>query len=245
MYRLRKYAEKRKELVTALAERIADAARIVDLPPGEAIPHFDYIPSVFDEQQSIVRNGVVIVPLVKGRMSAIPYADGSSLLSIVQTACGEAAPWREMEQDGGLGERLRQAREASEAIVVITDLSTIRDPLYGRVVSTVSSAIGDHAVVLLLREPAGSAEDAQVDITMRSAFQAALANGALVEFSTIRSADDLKRRLADSSTRLRHELVSGTAPRKAEDPVIAADAAAQGVPIDSLTVLAGPGPSTP
>jgi hypothetical protein len=248
MYRLRKYANPRAELVTKLARRIVDALNKVNLPDGGAIPHFDHIPSAFHEQEVGVRYGVALLPLLPKGLQSQPHAGQPSLLASVQGACGERIPWHEVKQDKGIQQRLMDAENNAEVSVVVTDFETLANPLYQSLLGEVNKGLGSHSLVLVVRsgaQPLAAPLEADAMITVRGAFADALARGMHGGCHLVTSADDLRQKLEEGIVALRQQLVAAAPARKAEDDAIAQDAAAAGIPIDRLTALAGPGARLP
>src|SRR5204863_5868493 len=128
MYELSKYAQKRKQVVLALAQRIADAIQAVQLPPGDPIPNFEFIASALHKPQAGVRYAVAVVPLLANKADEVMFG-AKPVREPIETACGLSVAHYLVEQDGQLEERLRLARDHHQVVVVVTTLSVLVDPI--------------------------------------------------------------------------------------------------------------------
>ena len=243
MYALEKYRQRRTEVLLALAEWIADAVRSVNLPPRQGIPDFDFIPSLFHDQETPVRHGVAVLPLVRGGLQAQPYGDGRTVGSLVDAALGSQVPRRVLEAGADLGARLRAAREGQEVTLVVTDLETLSDPLYAPVFDAVDAELAPPAAVAVLRGAAAGSPAAEqnAQLTVRGAFARAAGAGVPIDSGSLRSAQAFEVYLAQTVLALRTERITDRPPVAARDPELALAAGAEGVPIDRRPTVVGPG----
>jgi hypothetical protein len=164
-------------------------------------------------------------------------------------ACGGLIPWRHLELDRTLEDRVREARDNQETILVITDLATLHHQLYKRVVESVDRAAGERSAILVIRNEAGpapAAAEEQVEFTLGQVhFPNAFAKAWYRDCSSIRSVDDLCKVLGATVVKLRTRLINEGPPRPAHDPAIVDAAIAAGVPVERQPVLAGPGGKGP
>lgn len=240
---LSKYKDKRTLVEIVLAERIVDAAKS-SLPTSGAIPHFDQIDSIFHISPVGTHYGVALVPLIKGDLSAKPYGQELTLRNLMDDACGSRVPWRMLEPDGKLGQRINEAKKNREAIVVVADLDTLGQPLYKKVVAAVDAAVADQSAILLIGsggQSTSAAQDKNLGITLVGYFPKALPKVWYSDSNSIRSLDSLRKSLEETITKLRSRLVEEDPAREATDPKMVADAAAEGVAIERQPVLTGPG----
>jgi hypothetical protein len=247
MYQLRKYADKRKEIVLSLAESIATAIKKIDLPPRAGLPDFDYIKSAFHDINAPVRHGVALLPLLHGGAQATPLAAGPTLMSALDAACGSQIPRRVMEQTAGLGARLEASSQKHEIALVVTTVEALTDPIWTNVVQATDAALKAPAAVIVIRSDASLAagDDVNAMITIKSAFQSAIARQIPIDGSSARSADSLARALSETILSIRQKLVADSAHTAATDPGLSAEAAANGIPIDRKPGVVGPpGPPT-
>jgi hypothetical protein len=247
MYALGKYAQRRKEVLLALAEWIADAVKHVNLPPRLGIPDFDFIPSLFHDVDTPVRHGVAMVPLLHGGVHAQPFGDGRTLGSLVEATFGAQVPWRVLEPSADLPAKLTAARDGQEVTLVVTDLPTLADPLYAALVRAVDAELSPPAVVAVLRASAlGSPADEQnAELTVASGFAHAGAAGIPIDTRSIRTSRALEVYLSQTVLALRKAMITELQPVAASDPTLAAAAGAAGVPIDRQPAIVGPGGNAP
>jgi hypothetical protein len=243
LFQLPRYAGKRGEVIITLAERIVKAADS-NLPPSGPLPHFDQISSIFHEQRRGSRYGIALVPLLKGGLFAKPYGQSPTLRDLMDEACLPRVPWRVVEQDGKLKQRLDQAKENREAIVVVTDLDTLSDPMYGGVISTIDSATGEQTAILLIGSEGqllSASQEQGIEVTFAGSFPTALPKAWYTDWKSIHSLESLRKVLEETITKLRSLLVKGDPGREASDPKLVAQATAEGVPIERQPILTGPG----
>lgn len=241
MYALRKYAEKRKEVVILLAERIANAAKVVNLPSGAAVPHFDYVTSAFEEEEKPMELGVALLPLLGTGLHGEVYPGGATLSALFQAASGAQVPTRVLEASD-LVKRLRASRAAREAVVVVTDGETMARQIYGPLLAILNAELGTGTAVIVRRSVAvNAADDQQTEISVTTAFGDALERGAVLDWTAARSAAALETRLSGVILDLRKSLKARQAPTAAKDAQIAADASQDGVPIAAISTVSGPG----
>jgi hypothetical protein len=242
MYRLDKYAQDRTEIVLSLAERIAAATKLVALPADVGIPHFDQIVSAFQLEEAPVRHGMAIVPLLQGGLHGEPYPGSAALSTLIRNACG-AVPWRVVQQDAELGDRLRIAREAREISLVVTDLETLGNPVYQPVIHALGATLAAPAAVIVRRAAAPESElmEQHAALTVQTAFRQAMNRGVLVDWTSSRSARALEAFMARTILNLRAALIGELEPLAAKDTQLSAEAASEGIPIDTLATVATPG----
>lgn len=240
---LNKYRDQRTRVVITLAERIVDAAK-ADLPPRSPIPHFGLFSSVFHEQPRGARYGVALVALVQGGPDARLYGQDLTLRRLVDEACVPRISWRALEQDGQLKDRLGEARENREIMLVVADWETLRDPLYQGAIAAVDASAGEQTAFLIVgpEAPATSAaQEKDALVSLRGHFPNVLPKVWHCDGNSICSVESLRKSLGTTIPTLRSRLVNEDPARAARDPQIAAAAAAEGVPIDRLSVVNGPG----
>lgn len=249
MFAVSKYRDRRREILMNLAAWIAEAVQKVDLPPRAGIPDFDHISSLFHDQDTPLRHGVAVLPLVQGKIQAQPFGDGRTLASLVASACGSRVPWRVIDDTGDVAAKLRSAREGEEVTLVVTDLETLGDPLWKVLVDDVDTGLSPpagaspHAVVAVLRRgPVGSAADEQnADLTVRSAFTRAVAAGAAFDAQSIRSSGALEMQISQAVLGLRTQMINRLQPVAVVDPALVMAAGVAGISTDRQPSVVGPG----
>jgi len=241
MYKLRKYAEQRKEVVLILGELIAKAASEVDLPAVGQIPSFELIASAFEEGEQPNELGVALLPLVEAGLQGPTYPGGASLATLFQATSGAQVPTRLLEQTD-LADSVRASRAAREAVLVVTDSATLSRPVYQPIFAALNAELGFGGAVIVQRAATLSAvEEEQLSLSVTSALGDAIARGAIVDFTTARTAVTLETKLSKVILDMRKAFMANQAPVPAKDDRIAAEASKDGIPIDTLATVAAPG----
>lgn len=244
LFQLNKYQDKRTQVVITLAERIFTAATRTNLPSSSPIPHFNFIPSVFHEEQRGTRYGVALVALINGGTSAVPYEIGPTFSTLMESACAQGIPWRELEQDAKLRQRLRETADTREAVLIVADLETLRNPLYQKVFEDVDAEASKQCALLIIRRETGrvSADlETNIQITIKSRMPNVFTKARLHDWNSIYSHESLRQRLEETITRLRQSLVAEAPALKVHDASLEAAAAAEGIPVERHPALIGPG----
>lgn len=243
MYRMGKYAQRRTEILLALAEWISEAVKSVDLPPRAGIPDFDHITSLFDDQEAPLRHGVALLPLLHGKTDHRPFGGTRTLGDFAAVAFGNQVPSRVLDQSGDIRARLRRSRDEHEIALVVTDLATLSDPLWRTLLDNVDAGLAPPAAVAVLRSPTVGTDDEEQNaaLTVQSAFSRAIAAGVPVDWTSLRSSSALEVHLSHTVLSLRTEMINRLQPVAVVDPALVMAAGQAGVPIHRQPTVAGPG----
>jgi hypothetical protein len=236
------YKNKRQKIEITLAERIIAAAN-QNLPSGGPIPHFDLLASIFHVKTTGSRYGVAIIPLLAGEALSKPYGGPLTLRNLLDDACGSRIPWRELAQDRKLTDHIANAKQNREAIVIMTDLETLKNPLYQKSIAAVDQAAGDQSALLLIgpADQLTAAQEQDIEMTVQGAFPNLLPKVWLSDVKRIRSLQSLRVTLEEMIAKMRGKLVGEDPGREASDPAIVAAANAEGVPLERQPIVTGPG----
>ena len=162
----------------------------------------------------------------------------------MESACAQGIPWRELRQDAKLRQRLRETADTREAVLIVADLETLRNPLYQKVFEDVDAEASKQCALLIIRRETGRASadlETNIQITIKSRMPNVFTKARLHDWNSIYSHESLRQRLEETITRLRQSLVAEAPALKVHDASLEAAAAAEGIPVERHPALIGPG----
>lgn len=233
-----------KQVLVRLGDLIEEA---IDTEPSLPLyPHpieFENLGNAFSEPKPF---SVLAVIVSNASADWQPFSDGQTAKSFLETTLNRMGMnYQGLLKSQGLASKLDEAEEHNQLVIVLVNPLSADPATLARLNEKERANLAilvpwpDSLVAL------PEFERMKVEHQLRKAFSQYDGDSeGHHDFSTIRSADQLRQRLERSITQLRIRLGQGKAPqRKAEDAATIAEAQRLGIVVTSMPTLIGPGDS--
>ena len=237
---LKKHRDRFREVALVLSKRIKEALDQGQLPLAADLPSLDELVPVWEWEPFNV-SAVYWHPR-GGEWK--PFSDNEPIVEIVeQVLSNRRLACRELEVTGDLLAKLRRSEQDRDATVVITDLETLRSPRYAALWSAFDQSAPPNCGLLIVRENTeldGEAAVAAVRKILPNRTSTEISRND--ELSSITSTAILREKVETMVERLLGVVRSGTQPtRRAESGELERAAESEGISLQALPGLAGPG----